>query len=591
MAGLAAGMLTAATLGYCASPQKLSGGIAGVVRDSRGAPQRGATVSLFNRLDRLTQQVVTGEKGVFSFATLLPDVYSVRVSLANFLPAIKRNILVQPGMQSLLNVSLASLFSSIQLVSISPGPRPLMSDDWKWVLRSASATRPVLRLLPEVDFSEPMRRASSYSVFSDTRGVVRVSAGDQGRVSFLGNEPDLGTAFALATSVYGHNQVQLSGNVGYSPLSGAPSAGFQTSFRRELPGGMTPEVRLTMRQLFLPVRAGSAVAGAQQQAAPALRTLSAALLERAQLSDDLQLEYGFSLESVAFLERLNYFSPYARVSYRRPEAGEVQFSYASGMPPAELYASGADSELEFQQDLAALAMFPRVSLRAGTARVQRAESLEAGYRKRVGSRTFSAAAYRDRVSNVALTLASPAGLEAGPELLPEMFSDSWVLNAGRYRSLGYMASVSQHLGERLEMTMAYGSGGALTVGREAPAAGNPDELRQLIRHSRRHALTARLSGVAPATGTQFATSYQWTKVRSLTPSHMFLTQKVREGLGLNVLIRQPLPYFGALPGRLEATADLRNLLAQGYVPLNLQNRRVYLMHTPRSLRGGLSFIF
>jgi hypothetical protein len=172
-----------------------------------------------------------------------------------------------------------------------------------------------------------------------------------------------------------------------------------------------------------------------------------------------------------------------------------------------------------------------------------------------------------------------------------MFSDSWVLNAGRYRSLGYMASVSQHLGERLEMTMAYGSGGALTVDREARATGSPEELRQWIRYSRRHALTARVSGVAPATGTQFATSYQWAKVRALTPAHMFLTQKVREGLGLNVVIRQPLPYIGGLPGRLEATADLRNLLAQGYVPLQLQNRRVYLMHTPRSLRGGLSFIF
>lgn len=590
MAGLAAGMLAAAG-GLCAVPQKVSGSIAGVVRDVRGVPQRGATVSLYNRLDRLTQQVVTGEKGVFAFAGLVPDVYSVRVRLANFLPAVKRNILVQPGMQSLLNVSLTSLFSSIQLVSISPGPHPLMSDDWKWVLRSASATRPVLRLRPDVDFSEPVRRASSASVFSDTRGLVRISAGDQGRISFLGNEPDLGTAFALATSVYGHDQIALSGNLGYSPLSGAPSAGFQTSYRRQSPSGLAPEVRVTMRQLFLPVRAGAAVASGQQQAAPALRTLSAALLERAQLSDDLQLEYGFSLESVTFLERLNYLSPYARLSYRRPETGEVQLSYASGAPPSELYTSGADSELEMQQDLAALARFPRVSLRAGTARVQRFESLEAGYRKRVGSRTYSAAAYRDRVNNVALTLASPAGLEAGPDLLPEMFSDSWVLNAGRYGSLGYLASVSQHLGEHLEMTMAFGSGGALTVGPDAPAAGSPEELRQLIRHSRRHALTARVSGVAPATGTQFATSYQWAKVRALTPAHMFLTQKVREGVGLNVVIRQPLPYFGGLPGRLEATADLRNLLAQGYVPLNLQNRRVYLMHTPRSLRGGLSFIF
>jgi hypothetical protein len=100
-----------------------------------------------------------------------------------------------------------------------------------------------------------------------------------------------------------------------------------------------------------------------------------------------------------------------------------------------------------------------------------------------------------------------------------------------------------------------------------------------------------VAGTVPQTGSQFVTSYQWTNLRSLTPAHMFLTQRVREGLGLNLLVRQPIPYFSGLPGRLEATADMRNLLAQGYVPLDSGGRRVYLMHTPRSLRGGLSFIF
>jgi hypothetical protein len=46
-----------------------------------------------------------------------------------------------------------------------------------------------------------------------------------------------------------------------------------------------------------------------------------------------------------------------------------------------------------------------------------------------------------------------------------------------------------------------------------------------------------------------------------------------------------------LPGRLEASAELRNILAQGYVPLNLSGRKAYLVHAPRSVRGGLSFIF
>ena len=51
---------------------------------------------------------------------------------------------------------------------------------------------------------------------------------------------------------------------------------------------------------------------------------------------------------------------------------------------------------------------------------------------------------------------------------------------------------------------------------------------------------------------------------------------------------QPIPGLGILPWRMEATADLRNLLAEGYLSLGQQ---VMLVETPRSFRGGLSFIF
>ena len=53
-----------------------------------------------------------------------------------------------------------------------------------------------------------------------------------------------------------------------------------------------------------------------------------------------------------------------------------------------------------------------------------------------------------------------------------------------------------------------------------------------------------------------------------------------------------MPTFPGLRGRLEATADLRNLLAEGYLPLaTADGGRVLLLHTPRSLRGGFAFVF
>jgi hypothetical protein len=572
------------------TPLKLSGSIAGVVRDAAGIPQMGATVILYNRSERPVQRALTNEKGEFAFASLVPDVYAIRVTLASFLPALKRNILVQPGMQSLLHVNLASVFSSIELVGAGPGQGALMSEEFKWVLRGAGATRPVLRALPEI--AKPMERRRA-AAFKDTRGMVRVSGGDEGQVSALGAEPDLGTSFALATSVFGANQLQFSGNVAYSANTGSPSAAFRTSFRRELPGGPSPQLGVTMRQLYLPVRAsaGQAWLNGRQAGAPALRTLSVTTFDRTRLGDALSLEYGASLDSVAFLDRLNYFSPFARLSYDAGRGGLFQFSYISGTPPGELLSSGPEMQAEFEHDLAALALFPRVSLRDGRARVQRAASLEAGYRFRAGSRTFGAAAYRETVSNAALTLAAPEGTPAGAELLPDLFSKSWVLNAGAYQRIGYLASVTQSLGEFWDLTLAFGGGSALTAGAPALERGSPEELRTMLRSSRRHSLTARVAGVSPWSGTRFVASYQWASLRSLTPPHVYLTQGLREGLGLNVLLRQPIPAFGPLPGRLEASAELRNLLAQGYVPLSFAGRRSYLVPSPRSVRGGLSFIF
>ena len=59
--------------------------------------------------------------------------------------------------------------------------------------------------------------------------------------------------------------------------------------------------------------------------------------------------------------------------------------------------------------------------------------------------------------------------------------------------------------------------------------------------------------------------------------------------GMNMYIRQPIPGFG---GRVEATADIRNILAQGYLPLTTADgQRILLVQNPRSVRGGLSFTF
>jgi hypothetical protein len=585
---LAIACLAVPVLSRAAALVQFSGAIGGVVTNALGVPQMGAAVVLYTRQERVYEKALTDERGEFKFAGLLPELYSIRVSLATFVPALKRDILVQPGMRSVLNVSLNTLFSSIQIAYPPPENSSFMTDDWKWMLRTAAATRPVLRFTGDPLGKDP-GQSSRASLFSDTRGVVKLSAGDGPMVTGIGNEADMGTAFALATSLFGNNQLEVSGNLGYGSQTGVPVAAFRTAYSRG--GGGGPEISVTMRQLFLPGHGGAAATGSES-ALPMLRSVSASLDDRTQLTDELSLQYGFTLDSVSFGARSSYFSPYARLSYSLGDNGTLALAYTSGNARPDL-AGGVAQDSDLQRDLNTLGLFPRISLLGGRPKIQRGNELELTYTHKIGSRTYELSAYRESVVNAALSLVSTADLEPSSDLLPDLFTGNSIFNAGSYQGAGYTAAVTQNLGERFSATLMYGTMDGLTAGQGEIVSGSPDELRSLIRSARRQAATARITATSPWTGTHVIASYQWSgDHRWVMPGRLYTTQSMRPMPGLNVYFRQPIPGLSILPWRVEATADLRNLLAEGYLPLGTPNGlQAVLVQNPRSFRGGFSFIF
>jgi hypothetical protein len=348
-----------------------------------------------------------------------------------------------------------------------------------------------------------------------------------------------------------------------------------------------------MRQVFLPARAGAGMLSAGQAETPVLRTMTVSSLDRKKLGDDVELEYGASLESVSYLDRLNYFSPFARLRWGDLEFGALEIAFSSGAPPVELLGDPEAADASLQRELSSLAVFPRVSLRQGGVRVQRTDNFEIGYRREFKTRAVSAGFYRESVSNSAFTMASPAGYFSSAELLPDLGSNSSIFNAGDYRRSGYHVAFTQQFGDDLSATLTYGNGGALQAARSELSTHNPEEVRSLLRPAGRRALTMRVNGTAPRLGARFAASYRWTDYTVLDPVHLSLTERTTSQPGLNIHLRQPIgKVSGMLPGRLEASAELRNLLAQGYLPLTTpEGRRVILIHAPRAVRGGLSFIF
>lgn len=587
--GLIAGMVGLAGAAHAAdrfAASSFTGQILGEVRNSSGVVQMGAAVSLYDRYDELVRHALSNQDGKFAFEGLKPDIYSIRVNLASFVPALRRNISVLAGSESLLKIQLASALSTIELVPLNSTEGALMSDSWKWVLRSSHATRPVLRLIPQTSSS----RSSLASLFSDTSGLVKLSAGDSG--PFSGAPQDLGTAFVLATSLNGVSRVHVSGNVGYA-ASGLPSAGFRATYRRSNEAGDGPQMALTVRQIYLPSLMGSGPAGADT---PALRTASLSTFDNLDIADLIHLEYGASIESVSLFGRMNYVNPFARATYDLDEGSKLQFAVSSGTQPVQLLANGAEESSaanayqDLSGDLLALGRMTPISRRANRAALERNNVIEAGYKLVKGSRTYRAAVYGEEVSDAAFLLSGDAGFVDAGDLLPDLDSRGIIFNMGDYRRMGYSASVTQALGDRVEVSVAAGHTDALQVQtspESLPASG--DALRASVRNTPRPWVTAQADASVPVTRTYLATSYGWTDPDVLMPLHVSLTGKSDQQIGWNVYARQPLPAIGGM--RMEVTADLRNLLAQGYIGLQSNGRRAVLTNVPRTVRGGVSFIF
>ena len=571
----------AAALASGANLASFSGHILGEVRNSAGVTQMGASVALYNRYDQEIRQVLTNEAGKFVFDALPPDLYSVRVTLASFMPALRRNISVAAGSENLLKINLASVFSTVELVPAAATRGALMSDDWKWVLRASQATRPVFRFLPVAPTSSSHAQTT---LFSNTSGLLQVSAADDGDMSQQG----LDTYFALATHFNGSASVKVSGKFGYTTGSGLPAGALRTTYKRD--SGVGPQVSLTFRQIYLPALVGS---GTPPDSGPALRSASLSLHDHTRITESILLEYGVSLDSASYLTRVNAVSPYARLTYNVTDTSVVRLAFSSGTQPGDLLVNPRDiSSSELNQDLAALAMLPRLSSRDNQLRMELSDRWEAGYEASEGRRKYAATVFHEDIRNGIAILAGDNEVFPGSQALADFDSRNLVVNIGNYRRNGIAGGMSQSLNDYLEVGVSVGEAGVLASNSHTIFVDDPSSVGSLLHRANRPWVTARVIVSVPRTGTKISGSYGWNDFTGLTPNHLYLTSTViQQETGLNFFLRQPLPAFGGYKGRMEAGVEGRNLLSDGYLTLMSGEKQNVLTSTPRSLRGSLSFIF
>lgn len=542
-----------------ASASSKPGSISGFVRNSAGTPQMGAMVEVFARATH-PFTVFTDAQGHYTASNLEPGTYYVKVSAPTFLPSMRENVSLRAGAAVLVNVTLSTLFEAIQML---PARRNASDDDgWKWTLRSV-ANRPILRVL---DGSPVLVEQGN-----DRALKARVAFVAGGGAEGFGSAGEMTTNFALERSLFSAGTLSFAGNVGYG---GGPQSGvLRASYSHRMADGSSPELSLTIRRFANPDVTNGV---------PPLQAMSMKASDSLNLADAIGLRFGAEYQVVQFVGHASAMKPFGAVDVHFSPNTILSYQFASAEPNMAAGKGFDSAAVDLGQS------GPRVSLVERGAVLEKARHQELALSRRFGKSSFQVAGYVDRINDTALTgigdLDNPMA-----ELLPDLYSGTFTYNGGELDTQGLRVIAEHKFSPALTITGTYAYGGVLDVtGGDMRLRG----LRPLVHQESRHALGVKLSGTAALTHTQWSASYRMTNQKSLTPVDLFDSSPGRVDPYLNFFIRQPIPGTGFLPGKMEALVDLRNLLAQGYVPvIGRDGRTLYLVQSARSVRGGLAFVF
>jgi Carboxypeptidase regulatory-like domain len=540
------------------------GSISGCVRNSAGVAQMGATVELLGSSG--TRQVAyTDAKGLFSLKGLAPGNYDVRVSAPSFLPTLREDVALAAGASKVLNITLNTVFEAIRMIPELKRQNE-EDDSWKWTLRSV-ANRPILRF--DAGQAVVVETAAHDRVL---KGTLAFMAG--GTNEGYGSAADLGTAFNVEHSIFHTGTIGLDGSLGYG--SGTPDGMVRASYRRRSDDGWTPSVALTVRRFSTP---DSVPHGG------ALQALALSYSDGFSIGDLLDFQFGGNAENIQFLgEGANAFRPTGTLDLHLTSNTILEYRYSTEEPNTRA-SKGFDSA---PADLSESG--PRMTMVNGQPLLENAHHHEVSLSHRAGNNKLQLAYFNDRIKDPALLGVGDIGVYSD-DILPDVYSGTFSFNGGMLQAQGVRV-VLQHRFASVPVaaTLDYAYGGVLEL--EQPDV-DWSEVRDSLRHGWRHSAALKLNGTVPHCRTKWIASYRYTSGdNTLTTVDLFNASPGQTDPFFNVFLRQPLPHVHGMPGNMEALVDLRNLLAQGYVPvMGPDGHTVYLMQSARSIRGGLAFTF
>ena len=540
----------------------LAGGLAGTIQDSRGTPLDGIAVILLEGQfsSKVVKTAITDSTGRFEIKGLLPGLYALKVSAANYPPLIRSGIKVVADKIASLNLTLESLYLQ-SILGVSREPQPAAErEDIESVLRAASSTRPILRV-----FESDSRQDTGPSTSDGVDEPARTGKGFRGSfrvyASSYDGDPDLAgvggtfTEFAIARQLNPNTSLVLAGAVsgsGYAEVDSlvrfTDSNGFHNS-----------TVRISMGMLpYLPDTYSPVVN----------RSAGRMSVYNLELQDEIRLPFHLSL---LYGTEIQLSDPAANSPRVRPKLGahfrptsKTSFTYlrTSSLPHLEKVVEVEEGKtvtlsMPFQHEYG----YP---LSLGASRILHSE-FSAEQELSSHSRVV-AGYYSDRLS---------------PYNQSSFFASSLEPNS---TSRGVRVAYQRHFSPRLEGLFGYTYGGGvnLTGVNDFPSSQNF------------HVLTANLRSQIPSTGTYLSAMYRWISGDPITLIDPYQENFDSASPGVSVTIAQAIPYVGRfIPGKLEAQFEVRNLLAKN--SLDVYNspyiRRIEFISPSRSVRGGLMLKF
>jgi hypothetical protein len=548
-----------------------SGKVAGVVNDTLGVPQMGATVQLISESAGVLSAVdfLTNTQGVFRGEKLRPGLYTVRVTLAGFLPTLEQHVRVNSHVTTVVRVELESMFASLDGLRRAPSAAAIESDDWKWVLRSASATRPVLQWVDD-DSTQAASNVSLDKQVLHPRARVEFTDGARRPGSASGVPSAPATAFAYDQKLGRTSRLLVAGQMNY--LDESPGGGVATVWLPTGSLGSGPHSTLVIREAKL---------GPDGQTFHGVRMEQGGTLG---LGDRAKLVYSGEYVMVGLDKSASSLRPRLELDAKISDAWQAAMIFAEqrgGM--GNLDPEDRDSSAALAAAVSDLDSFPTLLWRNGGPVLEGGWHEEIAAERKLGERSqLQVAAFHDDNRHVAVY--GRGGNLPTADYLQDYFSNAFAYDGGSMNSWGTRVALREKLSDDIEITALYAFAGGLS-----PSDFSEGVLRDILKTSMHSSVGASVTTTVPHTKTKVNAGYKWVSGDAISRVDSYGESLYQMDPYLHLGIRQVLPKFG--PGRWQAIADCDNILAQGYVSLSSRDGRTMLVPAFRTFRGGLSVQF